>query len=192
LTPSDHHLTAYTHLHLPERANNYITIKYLHPSKITPILPMYSRTTHHHTHRAYRPRTSAKSRPSLITRLITRIRTLLRDLYHHLQERPFQVLLPVLASLLVSGGLLAAILKRTGVVVPVWLGRLARGMGGMGGIGGMMGVARAMGVDFDGRGERGYRKKRSRSGDDAFGFGGRNWGGGGMWNGVMNVVEDFL
>jgi len=94
----------------------------------------------------------------------------------------------------VSGGLLAAILKRTGIVLPVWLGRLARGMGGVGGVGGMMGVARAIGVEFDGRGETRYGKKsrKSRSRSDGFGIGGLNWSGAGVWNSVMNVVEDFL
>lgn len=62
----------------------------------------------------------------------------------------------------------------------------------MGSIGGMVGLARAMGVEFDGRGERGYRKRSRKSGSDGFGFGGLRWSGGGMWNGVMNVVEDFL
>jgi len=103
-----------------------------------------------------------------------------------------QVLLPVLASLLVSGGLLAAIIKRTGFVLPLWLGRLSRGVEGVTSIGGIMGVARAFGVDFDGRGVRGSRRRSRRSGAGGFELGGLGWNGGGMWNGVMRVVEDFL
>ena len=64
----------------------------------------------------------------------------------------------------------------------------------MSGIGGMIGIARTFGIDLEGRGIRGRkRSRRNESGGFGFGFGNEQWSGrGGLWDGVMRVVEDYL
>lgn len=90
-----------------------------------------------------------------------------------------------------TGGVLAALAKRVGIVLPVWLIKIAKGLGGAGGIGGLGALAGIMGG-----------KGRRRGGFD---FGGMSLGGrrggfergrggseGGLWGGAVRMLEEFL
>jgi hypothetical protein len=107
-----------------------------------------------------------------------------------MRENPLQVVLP-LASLLMTGGVLAALAKRVGIVLPVWLIKMAKGLGGAGGLGGLGALAGGMGGKDRRGGGFDLANMGLGGGRGMFDGGGRG-SSGGMWNSAMRVLEEFL